>query len=188
MSQPELLKRLVGALETAGVPYMLTGSTVSSLQGQPRSTHDIDVIVEMSAAAAKRLTAMFPEPQFYLTDIAIREALAHRSMFSILDTTTGDKIDLWMLTDEPFNQSRFSRRQSINLFGMNICVSQREDTILQKLRWAQMCGGSEKHFRDALRVYEVGRAAIDEAYVDQWAERLNVSDDWRRLKAEAVSP
>lgn len=185
MSQPELLKRLVLALDVVGIPYMLTGSVVSSLQGEPRSTHDIDVIVELDRTAADRLAQMFPESQFYWTDIAIREALAHRSMFSIMDNATGDKIDLWLLTDEPFNQSRFARRQPTMLFGIKVFVSRPEDTIVQKLRWAAMSGGSEKHLRDALGVYEVHREGLDRTYIDRWTDQLGLMDSWRRLQAEA---
>jgi hypothetical protein len=35
MSQPELLKRVIEFLTTAGIDYMLTGSLVSSMQGIP---------------------------------------------------------------------------------------------------------------------------------------------------------
>ena len=40
MVEQELLVKLVRTLESSNIPYMLTGSYVSSLQGQPRSTHD----------------------------------------------------------------------------------------------------------------------------------------------------
>ena len=46
MSQQELLKRVVKALDDARIDYMLTGPIVSSMQGEPRSTHDIDMVVE----------------------------------------------------------------------------------------------------------------------------------------------
>jgi hypothetical protein len=39
MSQQELLKKAIQALDQAGIQYMITGSVVSSLQGEPRSTH-----------------------------------------------------------------------------------------------------------------------------------------------------
>ena len=35
MSQQELLRKVVQALDDAGVEYMLTGSVASSLQGEP---------------------------------------------------------------------------------------------------------------------------------------------------------
>ena len=47
MSQLELLENTVKALEQANIPYMLTGSLVSSFQGNPRSTHDIDIVVSI---------------------------------------------------------------------------------------------------------------------------------------------
>lgn len=45
MSQQELLKNVIKALEKAGIEYMITGSIVSSLQAEPKSTHDIDVVI-----------------------------------------------------------------------------------------------------------------------------------------------
>jgi len=43
MSQQELLAKVVGTLDGAGIDYMTTGSIVSSLQGEPRATHDVDM-------------------------------------------------------------------------------------------------------------------------------------------------
>ena len=47
MSQQSLLKKVIQRLENLGIEYMITGSIVSSLQGEPRSTHDIDVVIAM---------------------------------------------------------------------------------------------------------------------------------------------
>lgn len=44
MSQPNLLKRIIEALDAAGIDYMITGSVASSLQGEPRLTHDLDLV------------------------------------------------------------------------------------------------------------------------------------------------
>jgi hypothetical protein len=48
MSQRALLKRVVKALGAAGIPYMVTGSLASSLQGEPRATHGIDLVIEIA--------------------------------------------------------------------------------------------------------------------------------------------
>ena len=47
MSQQSLLKKVIQRLENLGIEYMITGSIVSSLQGEPRSTNDIDVVIAM---------------------------------------------------------------------------------------------------------------------------------------------
>jgi hypothetical protein len=47
------------------------------------------------------------------------------------------------------------------MFSCSIWVSSPEDTILAKLRWADISGGSEKQFTDALRVFEVQQGNVD---------------------------
>ena len=44
MSQQELLRKVIEILDGTGIQYMLTGSVALSLQGEPRSTHDIDMV------------------------------------------------------------------------------------------------------------------------------------------------
>jgi hypothetical protein len=55
-----------------------------------------------------------------------------------------------MLTDDPFDQSRFARRFEQELSGIRAMILRPEDTILIKLRWADMSGGSEKQARPKL--------------------------------------
>jgi hypothetical protein len=183
MSQPELLKLVVRILNRAGIDYMVTGSVASGLQGEPRSTHDIDLVVALSHSAAKTLIQAFPAPDYYVSEESIHDAIAGRSMFNLLSLVDGDKVDFWMLTDEPFDRSRFSRKYSEEVAGMSMNVSAPEDTILVKLRWAKLSGGSEKQVTDALRVYEVQRAKLDQAYLTEWARRLGVDDLWERIQA-----
>lgn len=95
------------------------------------------------------------------------------------------KVDFRLLTDSPFDRSRFSRRYVENVFGLEIHVSSPEDTILAKLHWAKLSGGSDKYFVDALRVYEVQADALDLDYLAEWAARLSVAALWERIRAEA---
>jgi len=185
MPQQELLTRAVAALERAGVDYMLTGSLASSLQGYPRATHDIDLVVSMAEADAKLLVGDFPPPRYYLDESSVRQAIARRDMFNLLDADTGNKVDFWLLTEDEFDQCRFSRKGVESLDGAPIKVSRPEDTILMKLRWSQQSGGSEKQFQDARGVYELQRARLDQAYLRSWGIRLGVTDDLERLIREA---
>lgn len=185
MSQQELLKRVVRALNDLGIEYMLTGSLVSSLQGEPRSTHDIDIIVAIRSPMARDLAGLFPPPEYYLSEESILDALETQSMFNLIEVNTGDKVDFWMLTKDPFDVSRFKRKNFEEALGMRIAVSRPEDTILAKLSWAQKSGGSEKHFADALRVYEVQCKNLDTGYLQTWADRLGVASMLQRIREEA---
>ena len=167
---------------------MVTGSVASSLQGEPRATHDLDIVVAVrtrAADAAAALKAAFPEPDFYLDEDAARDAIAARGMFNVIDTRDGDKVAFWLLSDDAFDRARFERRYVDTFEGVRLPVSRPEDTILMKLRWAAMLGGSEKQFVDAVRVYEVQHGRLDESYLDEWAAVLEVTAALSRLRAEA---
>jgi hypothetical protein len=182
MSQQELLRRVVTFLDANGIDYMITGSYATSLMGAPRATHDLDVIVVLSQANVEAMLRDFPSPSFYLSERAIREALEQKRMFNLLETNSGDKVDFWMLTDEPFDTSRFSRKRTVELQGLRVKVPTPEDTILAKLQWTLACGGSEKHFTDALHVYELQRDRLDLSYLGEWAGRLGVVELWQKVQ------
>ena len=185
MSQQELLKKAIKALEKAKIKYMITGSIASSLQGEPRSTHDIDIVIDIPKTAIKELVKAFPLPDYHLDESSILNAINKHGMFNLIDIKEGNKVDFWILTDEPFDQSRFSRKYVEKVLGERMLFTSPEDTILAKLRWAKLSGGSEKQFIDALRVYEVQFDKLDINYLEHWAKKLDIVSLWKRLKDEA---
>jgi hypothetical protein len=143
---------------------MVTGSIASSLFGEPRLTHDIDVIVQVSAQDALNLAGSFPPPRYSLDDReSIVEMVRQASIFNLIDTHTGDKVDFWILTGSLFDKSRFDRRRCVSVFGTTLWVSSPEDIILAKLRWED----------------------LDTRYCATWADNLGVDALWERLLAEA---
>jgi len=186
MLQQELLTRVVQALEAAQTQYMLTGSLVSSLQGEPRATHDIDFVLLVGRDGGRALFSALATIGGYLDDTAVERAIESRSVFNLIDPDTGLKVDFWMLTDDPFDRSRWERRQRELVLALGTWVSSPEDTILAKLRWARLAGGSEKHVTDALRVYEVQYPTLDRTYLDRWAVALGVDNLWRQLLSRAA--
>jgi hypothetical protein len=185
MSQQELLKTVVRALEQLDVEYMVSGSIASSLQGEPRSTHDIDIVVDLPRSKAHALAAAFPPPVYYLDEQAVTEAVAAKGMANLINTDSGDKVDFWMLTEDSFDRSRFARRYHEVVLGTRFAVSSPEDTILMKLRWAKLSGGSEKQFVDAVRVYEVQHGRLDQGYLSEWTSKLGLEREMERLREEA---
>jgi hypothetical protein len=185
MSQQKLLAGVVHTLEQLDIEYMITGSIASSLQGEPRSTHDIDIVINLPRSKASALAAAFPLPVYYLDKEAVTAAVAAKGMANLIDTNSGDKVDFWMLTEDPFDRSRFARRYHEEVLGMRMAVSAPEDTILMKMRWAKMSGGSEKQFVDAVRVYEVQFEKLDHDYLHEWTSKLDLEKEMVSLREEA---
>jgi hypothetical protein len=187
VSQRELLMRIVRVLDDAEISYMLTGSIVSSIQGEPRSTHGVDIVIDIDAAAGGRVAQALSTLDVYVDAEAVSDAARRRASFNIIDPETGDKADFWLLTDEPYDQRRFSRRASVQALALDLMVSSPEDTILMKLRWSARSGGSERQIADARHVYELQAGLLDEAYLTEWAARLGLKEDLARVRGEAES-
>jgi hypothetical protein len=185
MSQQELLTVVVATLQQLGIEFMLSGSHASSLQGESRVTHDIDLVANLTLQDVQPLIQAFRNDRFYLSESAVVEAVRLQRMFNLLEVTTGEKVDFWVLTDAPFDRSRFARRQRIDLGDQSVDVSSPEDTILMKLLWSKESGGSEKQFQDVLHVYELQAELLDRVYLEQWLVKLGVEDLWQRVLDEA---
>ena len=57
MNASTLLRRVVDALEAAAIPYMLVGSFASTWHGAPRTTQDIDIVIDPTPDGLDRLLA-----------------------------------------------------------------------------------------------------------------------------------
>ena len=91
MSQQELLNRVIQALDQVGIQYMITGSVASSMQGEPRSTHDIDIVITIKESRAYDLGKAFPPGDFYLDEHCILDAIKRQSMFNLIDLKGGSE-------------------------------------------------------------------------------------------------
>jgi len=166
----------------AGVDYMIVGSMASTYYGPPRTTQDVDVVVELDEASASRLLASIDRDRFYVAEVAAREAVARRGQFNLVDLRTGWKIDLIVRRDRPFSVEEFSRRQRAVVEGVEVFMATAEDTVLSKLEWALM-SESDRQVGDAAAVLTVASNRIDNAYLDRWAEVLGIA----KLLSEARS-
>jgi len=181
MSQSELLIHTIRALAESAHEYMLTGSLVSSIQGDPRATHDIDLVVSATPQSIGTFLTRFNNDEYYYDSDAAKDAIKNGGMFNIL-SVSGDKVDIWALTDSEFDKMRFSRRQPIELFGISLYVSSPEDTILMKLLWSKLSGGSEKQLFDAAQVYTLQQEILDAAYLETWISKLDLNAQFKAMQ------
>ena len=56
-----------------------------------------------------------------------------------------------------------------------------EDVILAKMQYYRE-GGSEKHLRDITGILKVSGEDVDRAYVNKWAEQLNLKEIWDAIQ------
>lgn len=70
-----LLERIVPALHHAGVPFMVAGSLASAAHGLPRSTNDLDIIIDPTREALDSLLVQRPPDTYYVDVDVARNAM-----------------------------------------------------------------------------------------------------------------
>lgn len=132
MSVQQVLENLRSALDSIGVPYMVTGSLVSSVHGVPRATQDIDVVIEPTREQLSALMEYFGEPTYDSDKDDALDALRRRSMFSVIDRRGIWKIDFIVRKERPFSRREFDRRQKVDILGVSLYAATPEDMLLAK--------------------------------------------------------
>lgn len=128
MNERELLVDCLRRLNRTGVVYYLTGSMASNYWGIPRTTHDLDFVVQMPLAAVPRIVQEF-SGDFYLEEAAVRAVFQPPHQFNAIDTHSALKVDFWLARPEPFDQQMLQRRVKVTLFGEPAWISTAEDVI-----------------------------------------------------------
>lgn len=180
--QPEerVVADAIGALDRLGIPYMIVGSMAVNFYGQPRFTHDLDLVARVSAEHVPGLLAAFGR-EFYVSEDGIRRALRTGSPFNAIHLASGLKVDFWPVKATDFDRMAFDRRLLARYLGVRATLTSAEDLILKKLQWFQD-SESEKHWKDAETVFLAQRRSLDVAYIDKWTTVLGLRDEWRRLR------
>lgn len=175
---------IVTELERFGIPHMLAGSFASSYHGDPRTTQDIDLVIDPARDALERFVQGLDPQHFYVSPEAAREAFERRGQFNVVMLDSGWKVDLILRKDRPFSRSEFERRQTAGIAGVEVPVASAEDTIVAKLEWARS-GESERQLRDVVGILQMSGESLDRPYIEGWVEELGVGVLWRRALSDA---
>jgi hypothetical protein len=181
MSYVEVLRSIVPKLEQSEIPYMITGSIAAAYYGLGRATYDLDIVISATADKLKKLIELLPKEQYYAVLQDALDAQRHRSMFNVLDTTSGWKIDFILKKAAPFHEEAFQRRLAVIFAEVPTSVISAEDLIVSKLDWAKM-GESERQVRDAAVVLEKCRHKLDLPYIEKWTAELDLSAQWSQAR------
>ena len=103
--QSTLSVQMAQHLDKDEIPFMVDGSIASMAYSQPRFTNDVDIVIDPTAAQLVQWLSLLGD-QFYASSEMAQEALLQRSMFNIIDLTTGIKVDLIILKQRPFDLER----------------------------------------------------------------------------------
>jgi len=167
------------ALEACGVRYVLGGSLASSVNGEPRATLDVDLMVDLEEPSVDCVLAALGS-DFYADADAFGRAIRDRSSVNTIHLPTATKVDLFVMGATSIEPRQMDRRQRVLLIdppGSSLYVYTPEDILLQKLRWFRLGGEvSDRQWRDVLGVIVVQGARLDRVYLRTSASEIGVVD------------
>ncbi len=176
---------LLDALNELGLDYMVVGSFSSNRYGVPRATKDADFVLKIVAADRERLFAMLPAA--FKVDPQVSFEMVTGTWRQIIQVPEIPfMIELFELSSDAHDQSRFSRRKKLTLLSRDSWLPTPEDVIVQKLRWSKGAKRT-KDFDDVVAVMGVqGERALDWSYIESWCSTHGTLEILAEAKAEAA--
>lgn len=184
----EIARLLHPIFEQLLIPYYITGGVAASTYGDPRTTRDMDIVIELQQADILQLVTALEQAGFYCPPGAVEDIQAGRGhVLSVTHIGTVLNADLVLNADTEFDRSKMARRRleaidETNMLHVWMCSP--EDLILAKLLWGRR-SQAEKQWRDVLGVLKVQLETLDYGYLADWAEQLDLLADLQRAFTEA---
>lgn len=169
MNEIDVIRDMSRRFEQAGIAYMLTGSMAMSYYAQPRMTRDIGVVVDIGSVPVNDIVRLF-SPDYYVSLEAVREAIAHESIFNIVHQESVIKVDCIVRKHTAYRQAEFDRRREIRIQDFTTWIVSKEDLIISKLDWAKG-SYSELQLRDVKNLLATG---CDSTYLERWTHELGL--------------
>ena len=167
----DFLKILVSYFETKNIAYMLSGSVAMSIYSLPRFTRDFDFVVHLQPKDVTGLTEYFKEG-YYCDEDSVKEAVAQKGMFNIIDHQSNYKADFIILKNEPYRFTEFERRRLIDFLGIKLYLVSPEDLIISKIIWIQ-------ELQSGLQIEDIkvlsGIKNLDWDYINKWIASLKLN-------------
>ena len=176
---------LVAILDEMELAYAVGGSFASSTFGVPRSTLDVDVVVDLSPEEAFHLARM-AAPRFATDPNEARDAVAANRSFNLMHIKAVYKFDIFPATFFAHGEDEVRRRVYVHGTALGetstVPMVTPEDIILAKLAWYRIGGEtSERQWSDLMGIWRMQGAALDQTYLESWADAMSTRELLRRL-------
>lgn len=161
---------------------MVTGSAAVTVYGEPRLTHDVDLVIALSQAEIGVLRECYPKESFYTppAETVFEEVRRSRSgSFNVVHTETGFKADFY-IAQEALHHWGMERRNPVDIGGEQVWIAPAEYVVIRKLM-AYREGGSEKHLRDIGGILRISPDSVDRAVLASFVADLRLEHEWAKV-------
>jgi hypothetical protein len=182
MLEPDLIELFVRPLSQMQMRYLISGSVAAMLYGEPRVTHDIDMVIFLRPQDVSRLAQAYPSPEFYVPppEAIITEMSRERGHFNVIHPDSGLKADFYPASRDELQGWAFRNAREYSVSDLKIRLAPPEYVIVSKLEYFRE-GGSEKHLRDIRSMLAVSGDQLNRAELEEWIHRRGVEIQWKQV-------
>jgi hypothetical protein len=166
------------AAREAGVPYALVGGFAVSAWGQPRTTSDVDALVDLAEGRVEAFTRALIQEGLNVTEDDFRDVLREGGHVTIFDPGSSFHVDA-KLCKTPGERDQVSQAAEVPFHGAKLRFARPEDTVAYKLLY-----GTPQDVADAATIIVRQAGKLDEARMMALAIKLGVAPALRELDAK----
>ncbi len=184
MTVEEAAIEVIRALEDLGIAYMLTGSLAGNMYSIPRSTKDVDLVIDLSDCTIQAVMQRLGSG-FVLEAQMTFEGVTGMHRYRLRCDGASLLVELFVLSDAPHDQERFRRRKRGKLHHREVLVPTPEDVIITKLYWSRLVTRA-KDIEDARNIIVVQGERLDWPYIRRWCATHGTTDQLEFAIGEAA--
>ncbi len=189
LSFEDFMKMILSALDRAGIDYLIGGAVAAWAWGEPRSTQDLDMVIQLSTEKINILSKELERVEIYLPPEIIFENIHEIRAdlpLNAIHGASGYKAEMFLVREaDEFRKLAFQRRVKVD-FGPElgeVFIHTPEDLIVYKMLYYSL-SQQTKHIRDIGAIVSSMKDRLDFEYIQKWAGRKNLTAIWNAIQKD----
>ena len=183
MQELDLYLIFVSKLDKLKIEYVITGSVASIVYGEPRLTHDIDLVLEINEFSIQKFIEAFSSSEFYCPPIEIIKTeikRTERGHFNLIHHETGFKADIYLSGKNEFQKWALRNKKEIQYNNKALYIAPPEYVIIKKLEFYKE-GKAEKHILDIINIFQISKELINMETLNSFIEKYGLQKEWELI-------
>lgn len=166
----DILKLVSEFLNENGIEYVIVGGMAVLFYGNPRTTMDIDYVIQIFDKDIPVLVTFLQENGFFADEYDMRLALEEKSHCTVEDKETMFRLDIKGIYGD-IDERALRNKKKVEMDNSVIFIASPEDTIANKLLFSR-----EQDIKDALGIYTRQCDSLNMEYLESICKKIKVYD------------
>ena len=181
MPEPNLFLIFTQRLKEKHIPYAVSGSVACIIYGEPRMTHDIDIVIDIRRDKIDLFVTAFSPSDFYCppAEVIKTEILReNRGHCNLIHLETAFKADIYFTGNNSLQHWAIVNARQIEYNKSQFFVAPPEYVIVKKLEFYRE-GQAQKHLLDVKGILRNSSEIIDFKLLGEFIEENGLGREWK---------